>query len=73
MYLPGPHRGAWNPVGFEASELIVCESVIDALTLGCAGFRHVTATYGVSGWTPDHQAALIEHRVKRVLVAFRRR
>ncbi len=70
LYLPGPHRGVWNPVAFEAEELIVCESIIDALTLWCAGFRHVTAAYGVDGWTPDHQAALIEHRVKRVLVAF---
>jgi DNA primase catalytic core len=70
LYLPGPHRGVWNPVAFEAEELIVCESVIDALTLWCAGFRHVTAAYGVDGWTPDHQAALVEHGVKRVLVAF---
>ncbi len=70
LYLPGPHRGVWNPAGFEAEELIVCESVIDALTLWCAGFRHVTAAYGVDGWTPDHQQALVEHGVKRVLVAF---
>ena len=70
LYLPGPHRGVWNPAGFEAEELIVCESIIDALTLWCAGFRHVTAAYGVDGWTPDHQQALVEHGVKRVLVAF---
>ncbi len=70
LYLPGPHRGVWNPAGFEAEELIVCESIIDALTLWCAGFRHATAAYGVDGWTPDHQAALVEHGVKRVLVAF---
>lgn len=70
LYLPGPHRGIWNPAAFEADELIVCESVIDALTLWCAGFRHVTAAYGVDGWTPDHQAALVEHGVKRVLLAF---
>ncbi|MEZ5094651.1 MAG: CHC2 zinc finger domain-containing protein [Nocardioides sp.] len=70
LYLPGPHRGAWNPAGFEAEELIVCESIIDALTLWCAGFRHVTAAYGVDGWTPDHQQALVEHGVKRLLVAF---
>jgi hypothetical protein len=48
----------------------VAESVIDALTLWCAGFRHVTAAYGVDGWTPDHQQALETHGVKRVLVAF---
>jgi DNA primase catalytic core len=70
LYLPGPHRGVWNPAGFKADELIICESIIDALTLWCAGFRHVTAAYGVDGWTPDHQQALVEHDVKRVLVAF---
>ncbi len=70
LYLPGPHRGVFNPAGFGAEELIVCESVIDALTLWCAGFRHVTAAYGVDGWAPDHQQALEAHGVKRVLVAF---
>ena len=70
LYLPGLHRGVFNPAGFEAEELIVCESIIDALTLWCAGFRHVTAAYGVEGWTPDHQQALVEHGVKRLLVAF---
>lgn len=71
LYLPGPHRGVFYPAAFETSdELIVCESVIDALTLWCAGFRHVTAAYGVDGWTPDHQQALVEHGAKRVLVAF---
>ncbi|MBS2936866.1 toprim domain-containing protein [Nocardioides sp. J2M5] len=70
LYLPGPHRGVWNPAGFEAEELIICESIIDALTLWCAGFRHVTAAYGVYGWTPDHQQALVEHGIKRTLIAF---
>ncbi len=70
LYLPGPHRGVWNPAAFAADELIICESIIDALTLWCAGFRHVTAAYGVDGWTPDHQQALVEHGVKRLLVAF---
>lgn len=55
LYLPGPHRGVWNPAAFEADELIVCESIIDALTLWCAGFRHVTAAYGVDGDPVPHQ------------------
>ena len=70
LYLPGPHRGVWNPAAFEADELIICESIIDALTLWCAGFRHVTAAYGVDGWTPEHQQAIEAQGVKRVLVAF---
>ena len=51
LYLPGPHRGVFNPAAFASGEVIVCESMIDALTLWCAGFRHVTASYGTGGWT----------------------
>lgn len=71
LYLPGPHRGVFNIAAFaETDELIVCESIIDALTLWCAGFRHVTATYGTDGWTPEHQAVVTEHGIRRVLIAF---
>ena len=71
LYLPGPHRGVFNVAAFaETDELIVCESLIDALTLWCAGFRHVTATYGTDGWTPDHQQAVQNHGIGRVLIAF---
>ncbi len=71
LYLPGPHRGVFNIAAFaDTSELIVCESLIDALTLWCAGFRHVTATYGTDGWTPEHRAAVEKHGIGRVLIAF---
>ncbi len=71
LYLAGPHRGVWNVAAFaETDELIVAESVIDALTLWCAGFRHVTAAYGTDGWTPEHQQAVQEHGIRRVLIAF---
>jgi DNA primase len=71
LYLPGPHRGVWNLDAFAVSdELIVCESLIDALSLWCWGFRHVTAAYGVEGFTADHWTAIDTHRTKRVLLAF---
>lgn len=74
LYLPGPHRGVFNISAFaeagRGGELIVCESLIDALTLWCAGFRHVTATYGTDGWTGDHQAAVEKHGIGRALIAF---
>ncbi|MGD7708305.1 CHC2 zinc finger domain-containing protein [Microlunatus sp. Y2014] len=71
LYLPGPHRGVWNVAAFaDTDELIVCESIIDALTLWCAGFRHVTAAYGTDGWTDEHQAAVEAHGIRRVLIAF---
>ncbi len=73
LYLPGPHRGVWNLAAVEASdEVIVTESLIDALTFWCAGFRHVTACYGAGGFTADHERAFAEHRVRRVLIAFDR-
>ena len=54
LYLPGPHAGVFNVEAFAASdEMIVCESLIDALTMWCAGFRHVTAAYGVEGFGDD--------------------
>ena len=71
LYLPGPHKGVWNLDAFTASdEIIVTESLIDALSLWCWGFRHVTAAYGVEGFTADHWAAIDSHRTRRVLLAF---
>lgn len=71
LYLPGPHRGVWNHAAVEASgEVIVCESLVDALTFWCAGFRNVTAAYGVEGFGPDHWALFRESNLKRVLLAF---
>jgi DNA primase catalytic core len=73
LYLPGPHRGVWNIGAFAATdELVICESLIDALTLWCAGFRHVTAAYGAEGWTAEHQAAVEAHGIGRVLIAYDR-
>jgi DNA primase catalytic core len=73
LYLPGPHRGVWNlPAVAASDEIIVAESLIDALTFWCAGFRHVTACYGAGGFTPDHERAFAEHGVRRVLIAFDR-
>lgn len=71
LYLPGPHRGVWNLDAFAASdEIVVTESLIDALSLWCWGFRHVTAAFGLEGFTADHWAAVDEHRTRRVLLAF---
>jgi DNA primase len=73
LYLPGSHRGVWNIAALAASdEIILTESLIDALTLWCAGFRHVTASYGAGGFTADHAEAFRVHRVRRVLIAYGR-
>src|SRR5690606_32142861 len=74
LYLPGPHRGVWNLPGLAASggEAILTEALIDAMTFWCAGYRNVTACYGVEGLTDDHLAAFRQHGVERVLIAFDR-
>lgn len=73
LYLPGPHRGVWNAAALSASkEIILTEALIDALTFWCAGFRNVTAAYGVHGFTDDHLAAFKAHGIERVLIAFDR-
>jgi DNA primase len=71
LYLPGPHRGVWNEEALAAAkEIILCESIIDALTFWCAGLRNVTAAYGVNGFTEDHRAAFQKHGVERVWIAY---
>ncbi len=73
LYLPGPHAGVWNIEALAVSpEIILCESLIDALTFWCAGYRNVTASYGVEGFTANHLAAFKEHGTERVLIAYDR-
>jgi len=73
LYLPGAHRGVWNQQALQATdEVILCESLIDAMTFWCHGYRNVTASYGTSGFTDDHLAAFKEHGIKRVLIAYDR-
>lgn len=73
LYLPGPHRGVWNVRGLVGqAEVILTEALIDAMTFWCAGYRNVTAAYGVEGLTDDHLAAFKRCGVRRVLIAFDR-
>lgn len=73
LYLPGPHRGVFNVEALMASkEVILCEALVDALTFWCAGFRNVTAAYGVEGFTHDHLAAFKTYGTEHVLIAYDR-
>ena len=73
LYLPGPHRGVWNEKALIASkEIILCEALIDALTFWCAGYRHVTTSYGVNGFTEEIKAAFQKHGTKRIYIAYDR-
>jgi len=73
LYLKGEHRGVWNEEALIASkEIILCEALIDALTFWAAGYRNVTASYGVNGFTADHRAAFEKHGTERVYIAYDR-
>ncbi|GMQ88653.1 MAG: hypothetical protein BMS9Abin09_0083 [Gammaproteobacteria bacterium] len=73
LYLPGPHQGVFNVEALRAStEIILCESLIDALTFWAAGYRNVTASYGVEGFTKAHLQAFKDHGTERVLIAYDR-
>jgi DNA primase catalytic core len=77
LYLPGPHRGVWNAAALGSAahgtkEIILCEALIDALTFWCAGYRNVTASYGVEGFTADHLGLLKVCGKPRVLIAYDR-
>jgi DNA primase len=76
LYLPareGRSRGVFNAQALASSkEIILCEALIDALTFWCAGFRNVTSSYGVEGFTEEHVAAFRRYGTERVLIAYDR-
>lgn len=76
LYLPareGRGRGVFNIAALTASkEVILCEALIDALTFWCAGYRNVTAAYGIEGFTGEHVAAFKRCGTERVLIAYDR-
>jgi len=73
LYLPGPHQGVFNLEALsESKEIILCESLIDALTFWNAGYRNVTSSYGTNGFTEELLTAFKTHGTERVLIAYDR-
>ena len=71
LYLPGPLRGVFNVRALAgAPEIILCEALLDALTVWAAGYRQVTASYGVEGFTDEHLATLQRLGIDRVVIAY---
>ena len=77
LYLPADKRagarGVWNLDALTASkEIILTEALIDAMSFWCAGYRNVTAAYGIEGFTDEHLATFKKHGIERVLIAYDR-
>jgi len=71
LYLPGQRRGVFNWQAAKAhKELILTESIIDALTLINAGISNVIPCYGTNGLTDDHLRLFKEQQTETVLICF---
>ena len=56
LYLPGERRGLFNRESAKASpEIIICEAIIDSLTLLSSGIHNTIPCYGTNGFTPEHR------------------
>jgi DNA primase len=69
-YLTGPLRGVLNYQAARAgAEVVLAESVIDALSFHQAGISTAIPIYGTNGLTADHLDVLKRERVTRVTLA----
>jgi DNA primase catalytic core len=67
VYLPDRSTGLWNAVAVKTSpEIILVESVIDALSVMMAGHRNVIAIQGTNGLNEADVALLKTHGVQAV-------
>ena len=66
---PFEDRGIWNEQALAVhSEIILCESIIDAMSFWVAGYKNVTAIYGTNGFTNYHLDSLAKYKTKTVLL-----
>ncbi|MGA2142939.1 MAG: CHC2 zinc finger domain-containing protein, partial [Brevinematales bacterium] len=69
-YLKGPHKGVFNRKASKVyDEIILAESIIDALSLIESGLENVQAIYGTNGFTDEHLEILKSDRVRTVVIA----
>jgi DNA primase len=69
-YLPGPLRGVVNFQAARVSaEVVLTESILDALSFHEAGVATAIPLYGTNGFTADHLDTLKREHVQRVILA----
>ena len=70
LYLPGPHRGIFNREALKNREIILCESLIDALTFIRHGMDNATCIYGTEGFTDELFEAIKAEKIETVHLAY---
>lgn len=70
LNLSQPLRGFFNHKAFISREIILCESIIDALSFWVNGFRNVTCALGVNGLLDDQLKTFSENKTERIFIAY---
>jgi DNA primase len=71
LFLAGPHKGIFNVKATKVyDEIILTESIIDALSLIQLGMENVQPCYGTNGFTEEHLKLLKDNLVKTIIVGF---
>ncbi len=70
LYLKGKHKGVWNYEAFTKHKtIILCESIIDALTLYQMNYTNVVPIYGTNGFTDEHLKFFETYQPEKVILA----
>jgi DNA primase catalytic core len=70
LYLAGANKGIFNHKALLSRDIILTESVIDALSFWVHGFYNVTCTYGANGYIKEIPEILKESGIDRVFLAY---
>jgi DNA primase catalytic core len=72
-YLPQKLQGIFNVQHLSQSnerEIIICESIIDAISFWDNGYKNVTCSYGVNGFTDELFNFLLDKKIQKVYIAY---
>jgi DNA primase catalytic core len=70
LYLAKPLAGIFNPAALTSREIILTESIIDALTFVKNGMESVTCTFGTANFSEELFEAIKAHKIETVKLAF---
>jgi len=70
LYLSRPLAGVFNAEALKSREIILCESILDALTFWRHGMEAVTCTFGTANFSAELFEAIRTAKVESVRLAF---
>lgn len=69
-YLPVAHSTLFHPDALNNSKVILCESILDALTFHSHGIENAIAVYSAGGLKPEFVRQLADSSVRKVMIAY---